>query len=184
MGAPPINPTSPSQRPGRTHVAEGADDAEPLGGVVEGEADDQHRGQADVPRAGRHADGETLGEVVQADRDCDRQARSQCPRTRGGFLAEELVGAQHVHRAAGDRGQRTQRPQAALDHREASEADGKAAAEECRQTDSVAEAAGVVLEAFHRFLDDPEGVLHDVDEDEGENSDREHGECHAGAVAK
>src|SRR4029077_5436882 len=91
-------PDQPEPLPRRAHGAERADDAEPLGGVVEGEADDQNRGQADVSGARRYPDGETLGEVVKPDRDRDRHPRSQGPRTGGGFIAEKLLGTQDVDR--------------------------------------------------------------------------------------
>jgi len=51
----------------------------PSVGVVQREADDQDRGEADLAGAGRHADGQALGEVVQADRRGDRHARAQRP---------------------------------------------------------------------------------------------------------
>src|SRR4051794_30696340 len=54
----------PEPAPGGPYVPERPDDAESLGGVMEGEDDDQHGGEADVSCAGRYADGKALGEVV------------------------------------------------------------------------------------------------------------------------
>ncbi len=53
--------------------AERADDAEPLGRVVQPEADDEQQRQLDLVVRSRLPDCEPLGEVVQADPDCDQQ---------------------------------------------------------------------------------------------------------------
>ena len=68
VGPPPMAPATTSQgQDGRTSAARGPDDAEPLGGVVQGEADDQQRGQRDRATAGGLADREPFGEVVQPE---------------------------------------------------------------------------------------------------------------------
>src|SRR5204863_5650408 len=66
--------------PRRLDTPERTDDPETLGGVVEGEADDQHRRKADLPGARRDAYREALGEVVEPDRGGDRHPGPQRPR--------------------------------------------------------------------------------------------------------
>src|SRR5581483_9060419 len=63
-GAAPDQAREGEPAPGRPHGPEGPDDPEALGGVVEGEADDQHRRQADLAGAGGDPDRKALGEVV------------------------------------------------------------------------------------------------------------------------
>ena len=60
-------------------------DAEPLGHVVDHEADDQEGAQRELPERERGADREALAEVVQADADGDERApgRRRRPRRRG-----------------------------------------------------------------------------------------------------
>jgi hypothetical protein len=69
--------------PGGRHVAQRSDDAEALGGVVQSEADHQHRGQPDLARACGDADREALGQVVDADRGGDDQPGLERVRSRG-----------------------------------------------------------------------------------------------------
>ncbi len=56
--------------------AQGTDDPEPFGGVVETEADDKEQRELDRVAGGRLPDGEALGEVVQADADGDEQCQA------------------------------------------------------------------------------------------------------------
>ena len=75
VGPPPIAASASRKRPRRdaplpcsVHVAgQRGDDAEALGGVVQGEADDQDGRQRDVVGRGRLTDRQALREVVRAD---------------------------------------------------------------------------------------------------------------------
>jgi hypothetical protein len=70
-GAPAIRPSS--RREATALARERRDDRQPLGGVVQREADDEERPERERPdRVGR-ADREPLAEVVQADPDRDQQ---------------------------------------------------------------------------------------------------------------
>src|SRR5947209_391758 len=76
--------------------AERADDAEALGRVVEGEADDQDRREGDRPGPGGDADREPLGEVVEPDRGGDDEAGLERPPAREICLLAEPGGVVRV----------------------------------------------------------------------------------------
>jgi hypothetical protein len=93
------------------------------------------------------------------------------------------LGRRHVDGAAGDRRQQTG-AEPPFQRRQATEAERESGRHQSREADRVAEAVRAVLEAEHRILEQADGVLHDVDEDEGEDADGEHGEADPGAVVE
>jgi hypothetical protein len=145
---------------------------------VEGEADDQHRGEADLASRSGDADREALGEVVKAHRGGDRHPDPQRagPGMVGRLLLERpgVVGRQLLGAPADRRPWRRAKPR--LDLSEPGAAGGEAAAEEQRQPYRVTEAMGPVLVGVDRVLDDREPLRHHVHEQEGENADGEHRE--------
>ena len=140
----------PEPAPRRAHAAERADDAEPLGRVVQAEADDQDGREADRAGLGRDADREALGEVVQPDRDGDRHARSAA--RAGGASAAALRTRELAPRRARLGGVPPAIGAAARAHAsaacrssagDAGGAGGEADREQREQPEHVAEAAGV-----------------------------------------
>jgi hypothetical protein len=148
---------------------------------VKREADDQHR------RLGRDADRETLGEVVQPDRGGDRHAGAQRPRPCSGSGRaglSEVGGEQDIGGPAGDPRQRALPSGALLEDAQPGAADGEPRPEQEREPDGVAERALAVLIALDGPLDDAEGVLQHVNEQEREHPDGEHRQRDAGARAE
>jgi len=72
----------------------------------------------------------------------------------------------------------------ALDHGEARAPRGEPERQQRSEPERPPEPGLAVLQVGHRALDDREGVLEDVDEEEGQHADREHREPHPGAVAE
>src|SRR6187551_2197787 len=61
------DPEEREELPARALTRHGSDDAEPLGRVVQAEADDQQEREADLTGGARLTDGQALGKVVQTD---------------------------------------------------------------------------------------------------------------------
>ena len=169
--------------------AERADDAESLGRVVQREADDQHGREADLAGTGRHADRKALGEVVQSDRDRDHHSPAQGASPDG--VGDRLGARERLHRQrcglrpAGDRRELGDREQhAALDDRQAGAAEREAAEQQGGVARKLREAAAAALEGGQHAVKDLVRVLHHVDKDEREDSDREHRERDAHSVAE
>ena len=154
---------------------------------MEGEADDQHGGERDLPGAGGDADGQALGEIVEPDRRGGGEAHLQGAAASEASLPAEhrlIFGREHVHRAAGNRGRAgRRRAHPAFQRRKSRRAGREAGAEQRDQPDRLTDALLALLEGLDRLLDDPEGVLEDVGEQEREHADREHRQRNPLAVA-
>ena len=187
MGPPPIRPASPIQRhEGRTSPAY---DAEALGGVVQGEADDQDGRQADRPGPRRDPDRESLGEVVNADRGGDREPGAQRAAAREVDLVTERVGLRQAQRGhvgtARDRGRAAAgRTDPALERGEAGAPGRETATEQHDQPDQVGHRLVVVLDRVQGRVDDLHPVREHIYEDEREHADREHRQRHPRASAE
>ena len=162
---------------------------------MQGKADDQHGREADRSGAGRDTDGQALREVVHADGRSDREPGPQGATLgrfeldRDGVRPGDGVG---VHPGdGGDPGSArdwrlpgAHGTQAALDRSQAGTAGAEPGREQDHQPYHVGERLVVMLEGIEGNVDDGQAVGEHVDEDEGQDADREHGQRHPGTAAE
>jgi len=147
--------------------SERGDDAEAFGGVVQGEADDQHSRQGDLTARRGLPDRQSLGEVVQPDPDGDQQ---------GELLGRRPTGEPPRTRVSLGRGHRSRTTtsgagQVAVVGNQRQQTDGKAACEQCAVAEHRAETTGAVVHRRQRRVDRlPRGPQH-VPEQEHQHAD-------------
>ena len=156
---------------GRSSVpANGPDDAEALGGVVEAEPDHEHQSQVDRPGRRRLTDGETLGEIVEPDagRDHHRERLRGGERVRRHLVLGDRSGS-HAEEAALAAALHDQ----LVEVDEAHEADEEADDEDRREADEAGPGAVVIeCRSVQRGLDGLDAGREDVPEEEEQDARR------------
>jgi hypothetical protein len=117
--------------------------------------------------------------------DCggDRHPGAEGPSPRRELVADKLrlLDGHRIGGASGDR-RWSWRPHPLLDQREAGGARQKSASEHQPEAERLGEAPLALAQLLEALLDDLDPVHEDLGEEEGQDTDREHRQRHAGAL--